>query len=105
MSDSREAYLKWRLSRGIRVSSDPIPATELWDAGWQAAQAQAGEAVAWMYEHDGMMHDKDHQPVFTTHRWDFVNEPYTETPLYTAPPAAAIEASYGEPAKPEGHGR
>lgn len=41
MSDSREAYAKWREDKGIRISDDPIPATELWDAAWQAAQAQA----------------------------------------------------------------
>jgi hypothetical protein len=41
MSDSREAYVKWRQDRGIRIGDDPIPATEFWDAAWQAAQAQA----------------------------------------------------------------
>ena len=43
MSDSREAYVKWRQDRGIRIGDDPIPATEFWDAAWQAAQAQAGD--------------------------------------------------------------
>jgi hypothetical protein len=45
MSDSREAYVKWRQDRGIRIGDDPIPATEFWDAAWQAAQAQAGDGV------------------------------------------------------------
>jgi len=51
MSDSREAYVKWRQDRGIRIGDDPIPATEFWDAAWQAAQAQAGngEAVGKVY--------------------------------------------------------
>jgi hypothetical protein len=52
MSDSREAYVKWRQDRGIRIGDDPIPATEFWDAAWQAAQAQAqagdGEAVGYI---------------------------------------------------------
>jgi len=51
MSDSREAYAKWREDRGIRIGDDPISATEFWDAAWQAAQAQAGDGeapVAWL---------------------------------------------------------
>ena len=43
MSDSREAYVKWRQDRGIRIGDDPIPATEFWDAAWQAAQGQSSK--------------------------------------------------------------
>lgn len=37
--------------------------------------------VAWMYEHDGLVHNVSHPPVFTAARWPSVNEPWTETEL------------------------
>ena len=53
---------------------------------WLRPADPVQEPVAWMYEHDGMVHDADNPPFFTLNRWATpVNEPYTETPLYTAP--------------------
>lgn len=52
MSESRKAYVKWREDRGICIGDDPIPVTEIWDAAWQAAQAQAGEAVGEVFVDD-----------------------------------------------------
>ena len=49
------------------------------------AEGVAREPVAWMYEHDGQVYDKLHPPFFTTEPWSVVEEPWTETPLYTAP--------------------
>jgi len=53
------------------------------------------EPVAWMYEHDGMVHDAHNPPIVMFNRWSTpVGEPYTETPLYTA---LAQPAASGEP--------
>lgn len=39
--------------------------------------------VAWMYEHDGMVHDKSNPPIFSTEMLEWV-EPWNETRLFTA---------------------
>ena len=56
-------------------------------AALRAALAEPqDEPVAWMYEHDGMVHDAANPPFFAMNRWKTpVGEPYTETPLYTHP--------------------
>jgi hypothetical protein len=101
MSDAREAFEKWaqgnslllNIREELMYAAGYINVKEMaWEA-WQAA-LQSGEPVAWMYEHDGMVHDEFHQPVFTTRRWDFVNEPYTESPLYTTPQPVVPEVVF-----------
>jgi type II secretory pathway predicted ATPase ExeA len=81
MSDSREAYVKWRQDRGIRIGDDPIPATEFWDAAWQAAQAQAQavnqQLLAALQKAESHMHAMmahiDHKPRrFQEHCWQQV---------------------------------
>jgi len=57
------------------------------DALRTALAQQEQEPVAWMYEHDGMVHDASNPPIVAFNRWKTpVGEPYTETPLYTHPP-------------------
>lgn len=44
------------------------------------------EPVAWMYEHDGVVHDDANPPIVTTQKWlASAVDQWTETPLYTAP--------------------
>jgi hypothetical protein len=50
------------------------------------------EPVAFMYEHDGCIHNRDNPPILTYTRWNSVKEPYTETPLFTTPPSAHAAA-------------
>lgn len=66
------------------------------DAGLLAA------ADAFMYEHDGMVHDDAHPPLFAraADRWPNVKEPWTETPLFSA---AALQAERERAAAEERH--
>lgn len=74
--------------------TDPVSAEV--DAGLVAA------ADAYMYEHDGVVHDKDHPPLFVraADRWPKVEEPWTETPLFSTA-ALLSERQRGETAMRE----
>ena len=61
----------------------------------QKAQPQ-GEPVAWMYEHDGLVHNEQFKPLFYVNRQAGVQEPWNETPLYAEQPAP-VAVERGEP--------
>lgn len=50
-----------------------------------------GELLAFIYEHDGMIHDHLNPPVLTQERWKDVQEPWNETKLYIHAPQAVAE--------------
>lgn len=59
-----------------------------------AAQPQ-GEPVAWMYEHDGLVHNEQFKPLFYVNRQVGVQEPWNETPLYAHQPAPVAGNPHG----------
>jgi hypothetical protein len=59
--------------------------------GVKKQTAQSQEPVAWMYEYDGMVHNEFNPPVFSSKRKSAFPEPWSETPLYLAPPDAAAQ--------------
>lgn len=53
------------------ASSAPVAPTG------QPSERSPHPPIAWMYEHDGCLHD----PIVTTKRWAKCEEPWNETPL------------------------
>lgn len=51
------------------------------------------EPVAWMYEHDGLVHNEQFKPLFYVNRQVGVQEPWNETPLYAKQTAQAVDSA------------
>lgn len=61
------------------------------------ASKPQGEPVAWMYEHDGLVHNEQFKPLFYVNRQVGVQEPWSETPLYAEQPAPQGEPVARQP--------
>lgn len=79
----RAAVEKWKGIAGRRTAERTEFMNERDDL--KAAQHQ-GEPVAWMYEHDGMVHNEQFKPLFYVNRQVGVREPWSETALYAEQP-------------------
>lgn len=64
-----------------------VPAIDTSALGSKPAAQPQGEPVAWMYEHDGLVHNEQFKPLFYVNRQVGVQEPWSETPLYAEQPA------------------